>query len=103
MNEIKNEPDFFEQNRTIGENEEFICQLIRNDSIEEFVRYITKTNYNIRNQIYTSIYETNLFLIKKPSSLIEYAAFYGSIQIFQYLKLNNVNFTPSLWLYSMSF
>lgn len=33
--------------------------------------------------------------------MIEYAIFNGSIQIFQYLKLNNTQLTPSLWFYSI--
>ena len=48
-----------------------------------------------------SIFETNPFLIKRKASLIEYAAFFGSIQIFKYLQLNNVELTPSLWLYAI--
>ena len=34
-------------------------------------------------------------------SLIEYAAFFGSIQIFQYLQFNKVELYPSLWYYSI--
>ena len=99
-------PENFEMNREIGENENYICKLIRNDSIEEFVAYMTKTNYSLNSEITSSIYETNSFLVKKQSSenkpkLIEYAAFYGSIQIFQYLMLNGVKLEPTLWLYSI--
>ena len=39
-----------------------------------------------------------LKLIKNPT-LFEYSTFYESIQIFQYLKTNQVKLTPSLWLY----
>ena len=93
----------FEEKRKIGENESYIAELIRNDSIEEFIIYINKTNLNISTfKIKHSIFETNAFLIENgEQTLIEYAAFYGSIQIFQYLKMNNVNLTPSLWLYSI--
>ena len=35
------------------------------------------------------------------TSLIEYAAFFGSFQIFKYLLFNKVEATPSLWLYSI--
>lgn len=48
-----------------------------------------------------SIFETNPLLIQKRSKIIEYAAFFGSIQIFQYLLMNNVELTPSLWLYEI--
>ena len=54
------------------------------------------------SKITFSIFETNLFLLKNvETSLIEYAAFFGSIQIFQFLRLNNVELTPSLWLYTI--
>ena len=39
-------------------------------------------------------------LIKEPT-LIEYAAFFGSIQIFKFLLLNEVELTSSLWLYAI--
>ena len=49
--------------------------------------------------IKASIFETNSYLIKHQTTLIEYAAFYGSIQIFQYLKINGVPLIPVLWFY----
>ena len=89
----------FEIKRQIGENDSYICQLIRNDSIEEFVSYKNRTNMNISSIINPSYYETNSFLLKKETiSLIEYSAFFGSIQIFQYIALNNGDFTNDLWL-----
>ena len=92
--------DDFEIQRRKGENDEYICELIRNDSIELFVQYVNKTNLSLSNTIINpSIFETNNFLIKNKPTLIEYAAFYGSIQIFQYLKFNNVEMMPSLWFY----
>ncbi|KAK8871780.1 hypothetical protein M9Y10_007521 [Tritrichomonas musculus] len=92
----------FEQKRKIGENPSYLCELIRNDSVEEFVSYVNRINLSIRNTtIKPSIIETNNFLIENEPSLIEYAAFYGSIQIFQYLRLNNAEMKPSLWLYAI--
>ena len=41
----------------------------------------------------------NNYLNKKESSLIEYAAFYGSIKIFKYLQMNNAEINSSLWYY----
>ena len=53
-------------------------------------------------EISSSFFETNSFLLNYASvSLIEYSAFYGSIQIFQYLILNNAELTSSLWLFSI--
>ena len=93
--------DMFECNRQIGENDSYICKLIREDSIKEFCVYVNKNNLSLSIEIPDSIFETNPFLLKKRSSLIEYSAFFGSIQIFQYLLLNGVELTPSLWLYAI--
>ena len=94
--------DLFDKNREIGENESYICQLIRADLVEEFVSHVTRSNMPLWIDIEPSIFETNSFLLKnKKTSLIEYSAFYGSIQIFQYLRLNKVELTSSLWMYAI--
>ena len=92
-------PEDFELNRQNGENENIICQMIREDSVKEFITYINRTNFSLNNKIKPSIYETHSFLINKKLSLIEYAAFFGSIQIFRYLFMNRVKQTSSLWNY----
>ena len=91
----------FEENRKIGENENYICQLIRKDLIDEFIIYVTKTNFQLNYKIKRSIFETNSFLIKNTPSLIEYSAFYGSLQIFKYLNFNNAILEPSILLYAI--
>ncbi|KAK8847868.1 hypothetical protein M9Y10_018904 [Tritrichomonas musculus] len=88
--------------RKIGENDEYICTLIQKDLIDEFISHINKTNYPIKATISQSIFETNNFLLRQQSiSLIEYAAFFGSIQIIKYLLINNVKLEPSIWLYAI--
>ena len=95
-------PNNFYKQRKIGENDDLICQLIQKDSIEEFIIYVKKNDYSLKTRIKTSIYETNSFLFKKNSvTLIEYAVFYGSSQIFNYLRKNGVDLTSSLWLYAI--
>ncbi|KAK8871573.1 hypothetical protein M9Y10_007306 [Tritrichomonas musculus] len=95
--------DNFEEKRKIGENENYLCSLIRTDSIVDFISHITRTNYPLSSEVKPSIFETNSFLLKNDQkvSLIEYAAFFGSSQIYQFLRLNNVILKPSLWLYSI--
>ena len=94
--------EHFEKNRQEGENDSFICSLIRNDLVEEFISYINRNNYSVSRKITPSIFETNQFLISNNNTtLIEYSAFFGSIQIFQYLLLNNAELTESLWLYAI--
>ena len=92
----------YEEKCQIGENDSYICELIRNDSVDEFIIYMNKTNLSLsETKIKPSIYETNLFLLDKKPTMIEYAVFFGSIQIFQYLRLCNVRLKSSLWLYSI--
>ena len=95
-------PDNFYEKRKIGENDNEICTLIQKDSIDEFIVYINKNCYQVNSTINPSIYETNTFLLKnKDITLIEYAVFYGSIQIFNYLKQNEAKLRSSLCIYAI--
>ncbi|KAK8836735.1 hypothetical protein M9Y10_037252 [Tritrichomonas musculus] len=112
VNEIKKElPENFYEKRREGENDNQIIKLIRNDMIEEFDTYVNQNSgISLDSKIQPSIYETNPFILKKLKqlkekekkevglSLIEYAAFYGSFKIFNYLRVEGVELTPSLWL-----
>ncbi|KAK8847967.1 hypothetical protein M9Y10_019018 [Tritrichomonas musculus] len=80
-----------------GENNDEICQIIRNDSIDDFLS--KKVNINLTFE--PSIYETNEFLKDKTPSIIEYSAFYGSLKIFKYACSNNAELTNSLWIYAI--
>ena len=103
-------PENFYENRKRGENENYICELIRNDSVEEFIRYVNQNNYPLESLVNPSIYETNPLLLSKKitffskenePSLIEYATFFGAIQIFQYLSNNGVKLNSYLWTYAI--
>ena len=109
-------PENFYEERKTGENGSFIAKLIQKDSVEDFISHVNRTNLSLKSKIKLSIYETNSFLLKlnkkrfcefndnllnDDTSLIEYAVFYGSIQIFNYLRLSGVELTPSLWLYAI--
>ena len=94
--------DCFNEKRHEGQNDSYICNLIRHDSVKEFVSYVTQANIPLNSEVKKSIFETNLFLIEnKNTTLIEYAAFFGSIQIFQFIKMNSTQLKPSLWLYTI--
>ncbi|KAK8854125.1 hypothetical protein M9Y10_016677 [Tritrichomonas musculus] len=80
------------------QNETYIASLIREDAIDEFIIYANQQNINIDTYIQPSKFETNPILYERNVSLIEYAAFFGSIQIFRYLKLNNAELTSFLWI-----
>ena len=95
-------PEDFDEKRKIGENDSQICQLIRKDSVDEFISYCKKEKYQLNSLIEYSIYETNSFLIKMERvTLIEYAAFFGSIQIFKYLRSKKVIENNSLYTYAV--
>lgn len=87
----------------IGENDSPLCKLIREDSIDDFVSYINQNNISLSTKIEQSIYETNFFLtsISKKPSLIEYASFFGSLQIVQYLHQNNAKLKGKLWYFAV--
>ena len=103
--EMKNiYPDIFvnfEEKRQKGENDSYLCELIRTDSIEDFISYVNQKNISLSSKIKSSIFETNSFLVEKEPSLIEYTAFFGSIQIFQYLLNKKTKINVSLWVYSI--
>ena len=81
--------------------------MIRKDSIDEFISYVNLKELNLKNKIKSSFYETNKISINKSKygykmpTLIEYAAFYGSIQIFKYLFLNGAEVNSSIWIYAV--
>lgn len=87
--------------REIGENDNYICKLIREDSIQEFVCYMNLNNIQFSSNIEQSEFETNRLLMKSDVSLIEYAAFFGSIKIFQYLRTKVAEIEPFIWIYAI--
>ena len=93
----------FEEKCKKGENDDFLCELIRNDEVEQFIRYVNQNVIPLNSVIHTSIFETNHFLLKheNKTTFIEYASFFGAIQIFQYLRLNSIELTESAWIYSI--
>ena len=95
------QPDDHNEKRKIGENDAFIRNLIQKDLKEEFVVFALKSDLSFNTTVIPSVYETNSLLIKNQPTLLEYAAFYGSIQIFKYLIENNAQLTPLLWIYAV--
>ncbi|KAK8839668.1 hypothetical protein M9Y10_032041 [Tritrichomonas musculus] len=91
----------FEERRKSGEQYSYISQLIRNDSLDDFILYMNQVNLTFSSKLKISIFETNSFLLNHEPTLIEYAAFFGSIQIFKYLLIKNAELNPSLWLFAV--
>ena len=96
------DPDIIEEKRQTGENDDYLCYLIREDLVQEFITFVNQQNISVNSNIKESIYETNPLLIKNmPITLIEYAAFFGSIQIFNFLRINNAYLNPCLCNYAI--
>lgn len=91
----------FEKKRKFGENDDKICELIQNDSIDEFTQYVEQQKTDLNELITPSVFETNSLLIDNKPNLIEYAAFFGSLNIFNYLLSKGIELKPSLWIYSI--
>ena len=93
----------FKNIRQFGENHHYICSLIRSDLISDFVFYLTLNDISPTEiSIKPSIFETNSFLIEnKNITPIEYASFFGSKKIFQYLKKKGIPIKRSLLKYAI--
>lgn len=90
--------DDFEEKRKNGENDEYVCKLIQHDSIDEFISYFNKEDLSPSMKINPSIFETNPLLIENESiNLINYTAFFGSVQIFKFLLDKVSKLSSSLW------
>lgn len=93
----------FDNGLKSGENQREICQIIRKDSIQEFTILKNLSDINLSDyKINSTFDETNKFLLKKKKvSLIEYATFFGSLKIIQYLVHNKVELNSSLWFFAI--
>ena len=104
IQEIKKDvSENFYEKRMEGENDNYICELIRLNKVEEFDNYINRNKLSFNCYIPKSIFETNSFLIDKERlKLIEYAAFFGSNDIIKYIQINGkVKLTSSIWYYAI--
>ncbi|KAK8842006.1 hypothetical protein M9Y10_026219 [Tritrichomonas musculus] len=104
INKIRKEvPDDFFDKRKEGENDNYLCELIRLDKVKDFGSYIHRQNLSFGITIKESIFETNPFLIDKSNvKLNEYAAFFGSNEIIKYMKVNQgIEATPDMWYYAI--
>lgn len=91
----------FDQKRKIGENDFYISKLIQADDIDQFIKFVQENDYSLDSTIHKSIFETNDYLIARKPSLVEYAAFYGSFRIFQFLCSHFAEVNPHIWNYAV--
>ena len=99
---IDYESESFFAKRRIGENDGEACELIRNDSVDEFVaKFGQKTHFWGMRDIKDSIFETNPFLIEKNPGYLEYSAFFGSTKIFKHLLQNEKMLNNKILAYAI--
>ena len=95
------ESNFYEKRRE-GLNDDYLCELIRNNEIKEFIRFTEQRNLSLEIDIKKSIFETNQLLADEFGiKLIEYASFYGSNDIIKYIEKKGVELTSSMWIYGI--
>ena len=96
-------PSDYEEKRRIGENDDYACELIRNDNVDDFISYWEKNNkkFDSYSDFNSSYYETNKFPTYNNCRYINYAAYFGSIQILNYLIEKKVALKPEIWLYAV--
>lgn len=92
----------FDEDRSIGQNNDKLLKLIRDDLLDEFIEYAKKRRISLTKAINNSIFETNALMVKKNCiSLTNYAAFFGAAKILKYLLQQNVKKDESLWIYAI--
>lgn len=96
-----NLPKNYSKERKDENNDKEICQLIQKNSVDEFAAFIKKENIELTATIEPSIFNTSSFLTGKLPTLIEYSAFCGSFQIFNYLYVNHVQINQNVWDYAI--
>ncbi|KAK8871951.1 hypothetical protein M9Y10_007697 [Tritrichomonas musculus] len=101
--EMENPPSCIvkKEERECGDNSDMLCEIIRQDSVKDFSIFINENNVSLSYEIDGTIYETNSFLSNKKVTMIEYAAFQGSTNIFKYLMTMKVTMDPSILLYAI--
>ena len=91
----------FKQKRQNGVNTDLLCELIRNDSIDEFLKKFDTKIMNFDTLVIKSRFETDKFLFQNYPSLIQYAAFYGAVKIVKYYLNKKIDYDSSLWIYAI--
>lgn len=90
--------DLNEKEQLEGENSTDFAKIIRNDKINDFISKIEKNRLSYNLNISESIYETNEFWLNNLfPRFIEFAAFFGSVNIFKNLCLNEAQYHPIIW------
>lgn len=97
----ENNLNAFKIKRRINHSDEKIAQIIRNDDIDSFIKYISSTNLNLNTKLKKSAFESNSLLFFEPT-LFEYSAFFQSLNIFRFIFIKNGEITSNLAKYAIA-
>lgn len=84
-----------------GINNNEITVAIRSDDLIKFQEILEKSNLNLNSNIEYSPFEKFKYINSRPF-IIEFTAFFGSINIFKFLWLRKVRITPNLPKYAVA-
>lgn len=93
--------DIFLNFRKEGHSEMTIAKLIRDDDIDKFTVFVSPENFDLNMTIPLSIFESHPLLQSEPT-LIEYACFFGSIKIFKFLWLRELNINKRIFEFAIA-
>ena len=77
--------DFINE-RNGSNRDRYLLKAIKNDNINDFLSFISQTDYDLSKEIELNDFELNHYLLsKKKMNIIDYSLIYGSINVFKYL------------------
>lgn len=98
---VKSNPDHHISYRQLNYHPSPLHKSIRDDDVETFQSLLSKNNFSVNHKIEQSFYERLKMLIDDNLSLIQVAAFYGSINIFKFLWMQkNIEIDDNLLSYA---
>ena len=98
---VKSNPKDHFLNRQLNYHPSSLHKSIREDDIETFQSILSKNNYDFNYRIKKSFYERLKMIMDEDMSLIQIAAFYGSLNIFKFLFIQkNIEFNKNLLSYA---
>ena len=98
---IKEKQSDFYDKRKEGENDSYLCKLIRLKQAKAFFVYANKMNIILTEKVPLSIFETNSILMNDNVTYIEYAAFFGSKEVVMWLEKIGYELSSNMWLFSV--
>ncbi|OHT02839.1 hypothetical protein TRFO_29908 [Tritrichomonas foetus] len=102
---INIDPIEFMENRKIGHCEWEVADLIRRDDYEELQVYMSQMNIDYDTQIHPTVFESDQVINSRFTplpTLIEYAAFFCSMNTFKYLWMNMLSMPENLPKYAIA-